>query len=568
MVVPRDEGPDPMLGHTLGNYRLLAVIGRGGMGHVYRAEHVKLGRQVALKLLRPEYAMRHDAVSRFFQEARAVNRIRHRNIVDINDFVELPEGRTFIIMELLEGSSLGTIQRRVGLLPRERAAHVLLQVCDALEAVHREGIVHRDLKPDNIFVISDPAELDGVRLLDFGVAKLLTYAPGEEVGWQTAAGSVVGTPAYMSPEQAGGVPVDHRSDIYSLGAIMYELFTGHPLFRATSFGEYVLKHLSDAPIPPRSLPKGQEISRRLEAVILRCLAKMPDQRYQNVGELRLELLAALQGLATEQDEHFADEVTDLEPITAANHGRVATDPMSSPFSHPGETLLEAPLGSGGAPGASSAVTGARWAPKTVALTSAIVLALAATASALWGLWGTPTQSAGDETPAAQRLPSPPAIKVAAPSTKGVTLHELPRRDLAEAQRTSPPQVTITIDSTPRGAIVVAEDRPDVVLGRTPWTSTFESDDGTHGFVVSAPGFVEEHTSVRFDRDGTVSLPLKPVTGATPAAVEGRPRAPATKGNGGSAGYRKSTKKRPSWGGAGGGDRRPGASRETLDPFAD
>jgi len=283
---------DEMLGMVLGSYRILSLIGEGGMGRVYHAEHVKLGRKVALKLLRPEYAVKRDAVGRFFQEARAVNQIGHENIVDITDFVELDSGETYIIMELLHGDDLADIQRQSDQpMPLHRAMQISLQVCDALEAAHKSGIIHRDLKPDNIFIVNHDSRRDYVKLLDFGVAKLLGNEDSQD-GWKTAAGSVIGTPAYMSPEQASGIPVDHRSDIYSLGAILYELFTGHPVFRAKSFGEFVVKHMNHDPIPPRELADAPSIPSALEAVILRCLEKDPARRYQSVVELREDLARA------------------------------------------------------------------------------------------------------------------------------------------------------------------------------------------------------------------------------------------------------------------------------------
>jgi serine/threonine-protein kinase len=283
---------DELLGQTLGSYRVLSLIGEGGMGRVYHAEHVLLGRKVALKLLRPEYAVKRDAVSRFFKEAQSVNKIGHENIVDITDFVELESGETFIIMELLQGDDLADIQRKGdGPMPLHRAMQIALQVCDALEAAHKVDIVHRDLKPDNIFIVNTATKRDFVKLLDFGVAKLLGE-PTDSDGWHTAAGSVIGTPAYMSPEQASGIPVDARSDIYSLGAILYELFTGHPVFRAKSFGEYVVKHMNDEPIPPRDLANAPKIPSSLERVILRCLEKDPNKRYQSVNELREDLARA------------------------------------------------------------------------------------------------------------------------------------------------------------------------------------------------------------------------------------------------------------------------------------
>jgi serine/threonine protein kinase len=289
--VPRNpDDPELRLDQVLGTYRLMELLGKGGMGYVYRAEHTKLGREVALKLLRADYARRRDAVSRFFQEAKTVNRVRHRNIVDVTDFVELDDGTTFIIMELLRGSSLGKWSRTGVDLPRALA--VLVQICDGLGAAHAVGVIHRDLKPDNVIVVptSDGAEL--VKLLDFGVAKLVNR-DDEDVGFQTQAGSVIGTPAYMSPEQAGGMAVDQRSDIYSLGAIMYELFCGQPLFRGRSFGEYVRKHLTELPVPPRQTKGGEHIDPRLESLMMRCLAKEPDARFGHILELRDGLLHML-----------------------------------------------------------------------------------------------------------------------------------------------------------------------------------------------------------------------------------------------------------------------------------
>ena len=292
--IPRPDPDEPeRVGSILGSYKVVDLLGKGGMGYVFRAEHVKLGREVALKLLRSDYARRRDAVARFFQEARTVNRVRHRNIVDVTDFVELEDGTTFIIMELLTGQSLGKWARTGIDLPRALA--VLVQICDGLGAAHEVGVIHRDLKPDNVIVVptQDGAEL--VKLLDFGVAKLVNR-DDEDVGFQTAAGSVIGTPAYMSPEQAGGMPVDARSDIYSRGAIMYELFCGQPMFRGRSFGEYVRKHLTEMPVPPSATPNGAQIDPRLDALIMRCLAKDPIQRFANITELRDALFGMLGGM--------------------------------------------------------------------------------------------------------------------------------------------------------------------------------------------------------------------------------------------------------------------------------
>ncbi|MDB4954239.1 MAG: hypothetical protein JWO36_1808 [Myxococcales bacterium] len=306
------DDPEIRLGAQLGSYRLTELLGKGGMGYVYRAEHVKLGREVALKLLRGDYARRRDAVLRFFQEAKTVNRVRHRNIVDVTDFVEIDDGTTFIIMELLRGQSLGKWARTGVDLPRALA--VLVQICDGLGAAHAVGVVHRDLKPDNVIVVptSDGAEL--VKLLDFGVAKLLNR-DDEDIGFQTAAGSVIGTPAYMSPEQAGGMAVDHRSDIYSLGAIMYELFCGQPMFRGRSFGEFVRKHLTEQPVLPRQTQGGAHLDERLEVLIMRCLAKDPNERFGHILELRDGLLHMLGGFDGQSSGYVSLSTSAIRPLS-------------------------------------------------------------------------------------------------------------------------------------------------------------------------------------------------------------------------------------------------------------
>ena len=312
-------------GDILGSYRICELLGKGGMGCVFRAEHVKLGREVALKQLRPDYARRRDAVQRFFLEARTVNRIRHRNIVDVTDLIELDDGTTFIIMEFLRGQSLGKWAGTGVDLPRALA--VLVQICDGLGAAHHVGVVHRDLKPDNIIVVptSDGAEL--VKLLDFGVVKLLNR-DDEDVGFQTAAGSVIGTPAYMSPEQAGGMTIDARSDIYSLGAIMYELFCGQPMFRGRSFGEYVRKHLTEAPVPPHATTGGAQIDPRVERLILRCLEKDPERRFSHILEVRDALLGLL-GIVENHSATSAVSVVQLpapqmSPSAARYYGQSRT----------------------------------------------------------------------------------------------------------------------------------------------------------------------------------------------------------------------------------------------------
>jgi len=282
--------PEARIGQLLGSYRLLDVIGSGGMGCVYRAEHVRLGRVVALKVLHEQHARRRDAIQRLFQEARAASQIRHPNIVDVIDYLELGGDLVCIVMEYLAGPSLADLVEVPSPMPIARALDLAVQIAEALDAAHAAGIVHRDLKPDNIVVVAG----DRVKLLDFGVAKLMAGRADPPL---TAAGQVFGTPAYMSPEQASGAEVDVRTDIYSLGAILYEMFTGELPFAARNFDEYAFKHLTVPPPPPSDTVGGRGLDPRIDALVLRCLAKDPADRIASAFELRAELLALRASLA-------------------------------------------------------------------------------------------------------------------------------------------------------------------------------------------------------------------------------------------------------------------------------
>ena len=318
------QSPELRVGELLGPYRLVEVIGEGGMGAVYRAEQTTTGRAVAIKVLQPEYARRRDALSRFFQEARTVARIRHHNIVEVLDFAEGTPGsgpgeNVYLVMELLGGENLASwAQPGVTLA---RALAVLAQICDGLAAAHAVGIIHRDLKPDNIRIVPDGTGGELVKLLDFGVAKLL-HREDDEVAHETAVGTVIGTPAYMSPEQAGGLPVDGRADLYSVGTIMYELFCGQPMFTGRSFGEFVRKHLAEAPTPPRQTPGGATMDPRFEALILKCVEKDPAKRFASALELRDVLLGLLAA------------VTSAAPLASA---QLAWAPSPTPSASPSST---------------------------------------------------------------------------------------------------------------------------------------------------------------------------------------------------------------------------------------
>ena len=274
-----------MLGERVGNYVITHKLGEGGMGEVYRAEHPQIGKKVALKVLHPELASNRDIVARFFHEAKAVNDIGHPNIVDIVDFGSVATERgplVYLVMELLAGTTLTALLAGERLDER-RAVHVARQIADALAASHERGIVHRDLKPDNVMLVAQGRERDFVKLLDFGIAKVTAGA-----STKTRTGMVMGTPAYMSPEQcAGRGEIDHRTDVYALGIVLYQMLTGCVPFSGTGYGEILVRQMTAAPAPPSTLRP--TVSPQLEAVVLKALQKRPEDRFQTMRELAAAL---------------------------------------------------------------------------------------------------------------------------------------------------------------------------------------------------------------------------------------------------------------------------------------
>lgn len=286
-----DTVPSCAPGELVGNYEVLRLIGRGGMGEVYLARHARLDRQVALKILRSTHAGDALLTERFFHEARTVNAINHEHIVEVHDFVEdrTPAGapRVYLVMELLKGRSLSeTIA--AGPIRLRRALKILRQVCDALGAAHQVGVIHRDVKPDNIFLTERAGQRDFAKVLDFGVAKLDPKMGATTPN--TIEGMVVGTPAYMAPEQASALGTDGRSDVYSVGTILYEIISGNIPFDAPNFLQVAMKVVSEPPPPlPERTPSGELITPALAALTMACLEKNPDLRPRSMAELAAAL---------------------------------------------------------------------------------------------------------------------------------------------------------------------------------------------------------------------------------------------------------------------------------------
>ena len=268
------------VGKTLdGKYRIDGFLKRGGMGAVYRGTHLMLNKPVAIKLIKPELVSSTDVVQRFLREARAAAHLSHPNIVTVHDLGQNADGTLYIAMELVDGSSLKELIVSEGAWEPKRTVRLFKGICSALALAHREGIVHRDLKPQNIMVSRDSEGNEIPKLLDFGIAK--TFEPTSPA--LTSTGMVLGTPHYMSAEQAKGQPADQRSDLYALGVILYEMLVGRVPFDDASIPQILIKHLSEPPEPPNA--RGANIPTDLEAVVLRCLEKEPDDRYQSAEEL-------------------------------------------------------------------------------------------------------------------------------------------------------------------------------------------------------------------------------------------------------------------------------------------
>jgi tRNA A-37 threonylcarbamoyl transferase component Bud32 len=330
-------------GQSIGNYRILSKIGTGGMGAVYLAEHPLIGKRVALKVIHRELANNRDVVSRFFQEARAVNKIGNEHIVEIHDFGVTPEGDHFFIMEYLEGKTLASILSRERVLDVMRSLHVGAQIASAIAAAHAAGIIHRDLKPDNVMLMPRLGDQDFVKVLDFGLAKVFSAATAVK----TAAGVLLGTPQYMSPEACESKgDVDHRTDIYALGVLLFQMMTGALPFDGDSMGEVLVKQVTALPPVPRAL--NPAIPPSVEQILLRCLAKRVDARFATMSQLREALLdpeAYLRGSppiaparSVGSDEGAIDAKTVMVQAAKLEHTRIATGMHVLPLPAPALTL--------------------------------------------------------------------------------------------------------------------------------------------------------------------------------------------------------------------------------------
>jgi serine/threonine-protein kinase len=466
------------------------------MGAVYLAEHPAIGRRVAVKVLHKNYIRDENLLTRFLNEARAANAIRHPNIIEILDSGTIADGTPFLVMELLEGESLGTRIRREGALPIQTAVEFCYQTASALGAAHKKGIVHRDLKPDNLFVVPDPhdPERERIKVLDFGIAKLQQSA-NDSV--KTRTGTLMGTPIYMSPEQCRGTKtVDHRSDIYSLGIIFFEMLCGQPPFVSEGFGELVNMHLNVAPAAPST--QNASVSPAIDAIVLKMLSKNPDERFADMGALMTALKAS--GGSTFVVRGAQSSSPELDSKLGGQTGKRIGSSINAAAGSPSNPKLRDTTFS---TGVGERVEGAQAGPKKGK--AALVFFVAAAAAVGAGVFifrdgekaGLKRELAA--TPAAPATPAAAtAPKIEPPPTTAPVV--------PPARPAVPQTVTVRVESDPAGANVL-DDASGGVLGVTPLVLN-RPRGGALKVRLEKVGFVPNAHAISLSDDQTIELTLE------------------------------------------------------------
>lgn len=467
--MPPEPAADPFVGTVVDNrYRIEKLIGEGGMGLVYQVTHVAIGKRLAMKVLRGEMARDKEVVQRFIQEAQSASSIGHENIIGISDFGRLPDDSVYFVMEFLDGESLTAVIGRGGSIPVSEAIHIIRQIASALGAAHARGIVHRDLKPDNIYLVKrGDGSTNFVKVLDFGIAKV-----GGAASKLTKAGMVFGTPHYMSPEQAAGQTVDHRTDIYALGVIMYEMFVGRVPFDADTFMGILTKHMFEPPTPiSQATPGGSRLG-ALEDITMKALEKKPESRYQSMAELIGDL---------ERMHTGAQSVVKIG-MTRSDSLADALEPMSRTeyrLSMSGDETAKAPSRG-----------------KGVLIGAAIALVVVGAAAAAWfGL------SKSAESDAAT---SPPAHAASGATTPALPPSPPGPSAVQERAPTAPTQATVTITSTPPQASVFVD---GALIGTTPAMLPMPSGAGTQSVEVRASGFVTQTVLITSSSAASLAVTL-------------------------------------------------------------
>jgi hypothetical protein len=456
------------VGASLGGYRLLRRLGKGGMGEVFEAEHERTGLRVGLKILHKELATNHEMVERFYLEARTASRIGCPHIVDVTDICQDSNGGMFLVMELLSGESLGDRLAREIRLGLPQALDICAQIADALDSAHGAGVIHRDLKPDNIFLVPTSGGRVFVKLLDFGLAKMVEGG-GPAL---TKAGVVLGTAEYMSPEQAESrKDIDHRADVYALGIVLYQTTTGYVPFVGKSMGEVLLKQIARAPASPRTvlptLPAG------VEQIIMRCLCKRRADRYQSMADLRVAILDPDADLAWRgAAPGFGERPGPVQPSALAKGAKVVGQPAG-----PGPVAAPAPAPARVRPGER----------RRLLMAAALAIVFVLTVALTWQLLP------ASPPPAAVRAATPPLAAVPAARAVAIAL---------------PATIHVTVTSRPPGATVYrAGDDPPISLGTTPVEITLPSAAEPRTLVLELEGHAPARITVAGDRDASFAVEL-------------------------------------------------------------
>jgi serine/threonine protein kinase len=566
------ETPPVEVGEALGSYRLVRELGRGGMGQVFLAEHVDLGRRVALKVLSSPSSADDPSIKRFYGEGRAVNQVAHPHIVQVTDLgYDAPRGVYYMVMEYLVGRTLAEEMSVVGALPAVRALRIARQLANALDAVHRAGIVHRDLKPENIFLVSHGGCRDFVKLLDFGIAKFSDserqVPPGTAI-FATDPGLVVGTPAYLAPEQGFGQNVDARTDVYALGVLLYEMVTGRLPFEGDDFVELVLKHAGEPPRPFGDLdPALSGLSKEVESFILQCLGKEARERPQDMGVVE-QILRQLLGEEAEAELVFSSAyVAPLENVGPSSGQDAAQPATPSELTCREETdssLRPESLLVAGPPRRRS------WpfmAPAALAF-GALVLWLALFDEPAQGMparaAALPVEAAAVATPSGVPAPQPrppegPLLPAGIAEPEGSSDGDQVCASRLVSGREDQ-EVSWRFDSVPPGATVwrVGDASP---LGVTPFTHVTEARRDAQLFEWRRPGFWPERRALTVVRQGETSLTLRRLrTNPAPPSSRQKQPSPTPSGVGAIEEAHHALNRGPS--------QRPSVGRRgVLDPFA-